>query len=106
MDQHERENPKSGIELFQSKTDSHVRIKEYIVSTQEISCVYTRDSCVYTISGVYIRDLLCMHNTLAGARDPKRARVEILLCIHKRSLVYTQKAYEKGRMERAYENGV
>ena len=51
----EREIPISGIELFRSKIDYHVRIKEYIVSTQEISCVYTEDSCVYT------RDLLCMH---------------------------------------------
>ena len=31
-------------------------------------CIHKRISCVCT------RDLLCMHNTLAGARDPKKAR--------------------------------
>ena len=33
-------------------------------------CIHKRISCGYT------RDLLCIHNTLAGARDPKRARVQ------------------------------
>ena len=108
--------------------------KRSLVSTQEISCaiqkrykkisdVYARDLlCMHQrFSWVCTRDLLCMRNTVAGARDPKRAlgrsqgldralfgslapaRVlcmhkrslvytqEILLCIHKRSLVYTKK---------------
>ena len=33
----------------------------YIGYTQEISCVYTKESLVYA------RDLLCMHNTLVHA---------------------------------------
>ena len=36
------------MEMLQSNIYYYVRMKGYIVSTQEISCVYTRDSCVYT----------------------------------------------------------
>ena len=35
---------------------------------QHLLCIHKR------ISRVYTRDLLCMHDTLAGARDPKKER--------------------------------
>ena len=39
---------KSGMEMLQSNIYYYVRIKGHIVSTQETSCVYIGDSCVYT----------------------------------------------------------
>ena len=48
----ERENPKSGMELFQSNIYCYVRIKEYFVPAQD-SCACTR--------------FLCMHNTPGAA---------------------------------------
>ena len=52
--------------------------KENAPDLLDISCAYTKKSRVYT------GDLLCMHNSLV------RTHKRILLCIHKRSLVYTK----------------
>ena len=118
-------NKKSKVcHMLQSKINYHVRIIEYSVSTQEISCVYTIYSCVDT------RDLLCMHRRiscvytrslgsrawdwagcLVGSAAPRFPGSENaqeccactrdllcihtrLLCMHKRSLLCATQAYE------------
>ena len=63
-----------------------------MIHAQEISCVYTEESLVY------IRDLLCMHNTLVHALGqgtqgpgPKKGAAQKISCVYTRdSFVYTQ----------------
>ena len=80
---------RSRVKMQKSSTNHNFvnESSKSFVSTQEISCVYTRESLVSTqeIACVYTRDLLCLHKRFCCVY--RRA----LLCIHKRSLVNTQK---------------
>ena len=68
-----RENPISGMEVFQSNIYYSVIIKAYIVSTQEISCIHRRDSCFYT-------RVLCMHKSVVHAQEC--CACTRILCMH------------------------
>ena len=71
VNQNERENPKSGMEMFQSNIYYYVRIKGYIVHAQD-SCACARFLCMHKIlvhaqHSCACTTPLCLH----WAREPR-----------------------------------